>query len=76
MITILFKRLGHMRTTPRTRIGAEVSGHFGTGTEVSRAGPKCLVAEVSGNPIIGLAMNLSWGHSSLGRALLTTKWSL
>jgi len=35
--------------------GAEVSRffsilrHFGTGAEVSRAGPKCLVAEVSGN---------------------------
>ena len=25
-----------------------MSGHFGTGAEVSRAGPKCPVAEVSG----------------------------
>ena len=26
--------------------------HFGTGVEVSRAGPKCLVAEVSGNLLV------------------------
>ena len=33
-----------------------VLGHFGTGAEVSRAGPKCPVAEVSGNRRVGIAV--------------------
>jgi len=52
--------------------------HFGTGAEVSRADPKCLVAEMSGNPDPRLcfAIYLQSGPEMISHKSLAALWHI